>query len=105
MPSLLRYEQLDSSRQPAVRASAASGELWCARNNVKKQAAASKAALHQAINDHLRITQLRNTFSFAKDMRDKPVVWIEKQILENLCMFNEQGDIYLFTQQNFVSKL
>lgn len=105
MPNLLRYEQLDSSRQPAVQASAASGELWCARNNVKKLAAASKGAIHQAINDHHRITQLRNIFSLAKDMRDKSVVWIEKQILENLCMFNEQGDMYLFTQQNFVSKL
>ncbi|EGO0258927.1 hypothetical protein E4P54_16605 [Salmonella enterica subsp. enterica serovar Panama] len=105
MPNLLRYDQLDSSRQPAARASAASGELWCARNNVKKQAAASKAAIHQAINDHHRITRLRNTFSLAKDMRDKPVDWIEKRILENLCMFNEQGDMYLFTQQNFVSKL
>ena len=52
MPNLLRYDQLDSSRQPAARASAASGELWCARNNVKKQAAASKAAIHQAINDY-----------------------------------------------------
>ncbi len=47
MPNLLRYDQLDSSRQPAARASAASGELWCARNNVKKQAAASKAAIHR----------------------------------------------------------
>ena len=45
------------------------------------------------------------TPSLAKDMREKPVVWIEKRILENLCMFNEQDDMYLFTQQNFVSKL
>ncbi|HAK4778444.1 TPA: hypothetical protein H2C15_004822 [Salmonella enterica] len=105
MPNLLSYDQLDSSIQPAARVSAAGGELWCARNNVKKQAAASKAAIHQAINDHHRIARLQNTFSLAKNMRDKPVDWIEKRILENLCMFNEQGDMYLFTQQNFVSKL
>lgn len=105
MPNLLRYDQLDSSRQPAARTSAAAGELWCARNNVKKQASASKAAIHQAINDHHRIARLQNTFSFAKDMRDKPVSWVEKQILENLCMFNDQGDMYLFMQLNFVSKL
>ncbi|AKE62059.1 hypothetical protein F384_26140 (plasmid) [Citrobacter amalonaticus Y19] len=105
MPNLYSYDQLDASRQQAARASAAGGELWCARNNVKKQAAASKAAIHRAINDHHRIARLQNTFSLAKDMREKPVSWIEKRILENLCMFNEQGDMYLFTQQNFVSKL
>lgn len=105
MLNLLTYDQLDSSVQSAARASVAGGELWSARHNVTKQATASKYAIHQAINDHRRIARLQNTFSLAKAMREMPVSWVEKRIRENLCMFNDKGDMYLYMQQSFVSNL
>lgn len=72
-------------------------------DSVDAQRSASKAFIHQAINQTYRIRNLIRQSRYLKRYRNDKA-FLESTILENLTMFNEEGIMFLFTELRFVNE-
>ena len=99
------YTELDAVSREAARLSAIKGELWLVRHNIKVQREKSLADINIAINDMHHIRRLWSGLNQVKKMDSTDFKWIENSLNQNVCQFNIQGDMFLFTQRKFVSEI